>query len=369
MSADCKKCNRAVRSNPIMCKGGCSGVFHQNCLELTDFDVNMIISNKNVIIVCDNCQLKMHSVEKLYDSMEIIKNSVASNKFNIEKILQQINKVELKDHSIIGEIKKVVSNCNTSNKQPTFANVVKGDPAIIVKPKNKQSADKTKKDIVSNIDPVGIKVTKMKNQKSGAIIVACENQESLKKLKNDAEINLSDNYSVDEVKNKNPRIVICNISDQMSDSDLIKALKLQNEFLADVEIIVKSMKKSNFKKYNPYSAVIEVNFESYNDIMKIGKLRVGWDKCIVKDAAYVKRCYKCLGFNHTSSVCTYPEKACFKCSGNHVGKDCAEAKESCINCMKINRELNLKLDYNHNAFDKNCEVYQRKLSIEKQKYY
>lgn len=368
MSADCRKCNRAVRGNMVSCKGGCNGIFHQNCLELSESDVKMVITKNFVMVLCDKCQLKLHSVDTLFESINDIKNSVESNKLLIEKILQKIDKVECKDQTIIGEIKKVMVE-NNNSKSLTFAGIVKGDQAILVKPKNKQNVEITKKDIKKNINPVGLQVSTMKNHKDGAIIVACENQKSFDKLKNDAEVNLSDNYSVNILKSKNPRVMINNISEEMSENELIQALKLQNDFLTNSEITVKTIKKSNFKKYNAYSAVIEVNTETYNEIIKYGKLCVRWDKCAVKDATFVKRCYKCLGFNHTSSVCANKEKVCFKCGGNHVGTDCTEKEESCINCMKVNRELGLKLDCHHHAFDKNCQVYQRKLNIEKQKYY
>lgn len=83
----------------------------------------------------------------------------------------------------------------------------------------------------------------------------------------------------------------------------------------------------------------------------------------------VKRCFKCLGFNHNSEKCAEKEKICCGCAKVHEdnGLQCQEIQLKCINCIRANEKFDLKLDIEHSAFDFKCEVYQRKLEVIKKK--
>lgn len=134
-------------------------------------------------------------------------------------------------------------------------------------------------------------------------------------------------------------------------------------------IIPKILKKSKFKKFNPYFAVIEIDMKSYNSVMKDKRLRLGWDNCFVNDGTYVKRCFKCLGYNHTSKECDSVETVCNKCAENHHADNCKSDIIKCVNCNKININFKLNLNTSHHAFDITCPVFQKKLNIEKQKVF
>lgn len=82
----------------------------------------------------------------------------------------------------------------------------------------------------------------------------------------------------------------------------------------------------------------------------------------------VKRCLKCLGYNHKSENCT-GDKACLKCGENdHEIKDCKSENSKCINCY--NAKLKTKfdqIDINHDVRSLDCPIYRRKLMSERSK--
>lgn len=80
-------------------------------------------------------------------------------------------------------------------------------------------------------------------------------------------------------------------------------------------------------------AIIEVDIESYNNIIGTGKLLVGYDSCKVWDATQIRRCFKCSGFNHMSTQCKQKEPTCSKCS--HLLKECQSSSLKCVNCMSL----------------------------------
>ena len=84
----------------------------------------------------------------------------------------------------------------------------------------------------------------------------------------------------------------------------------------------------------------------------------------VVDNIYVKRCYNCFGFNHNASDCKNA-MACPRCAGNHKSDQCQSQFKRCVNCMKVNENLNLSLDTNHESWDKRCHVYKNKLEKSK----
>lgn len=201
--------------------------------------------------------------------------------------------------------------------------------------------------------------------------MACENESSVKKLKEYAAKSLHESYEVNVLKNRNPRIMVTNISEEWEQSKLIESLKQQNENIITDEstLEVKLFKKNIKRKYNPYFAVLEVDVCTFNKIIKEGRLKLEWDNCVVNDGTYVKRCFKCLGFNHNSTGSTFHHKVCYKCGENHIGADCDSETFKCINCTKINTDLKLNLKTSHHAFDVLCPVYVRKMKIEKQKIF
>ena len=69
-------------------------------------------------------------------------------------------------------------------------------------------------------------------------------------------------------------------------------------------------------------------------LLQLGKLRIGWVACRIREHAEVARCFRCLGYGHGSRGCSNPDRknACWRCGGTgHLAKSC-KAPPRCLTC-------------------------------------
>nr|XP_041632428.1 uncharacterized protein LOC121502779 [Drosophila kikkawai] len=69
-------------------------------------------------------------------------------------------------------------------------------------------------------------------------------------------------------------------------------------------------------------ATVSLRPEHARRLLEKGKIRIGWVVCRIREKLEPRRCYKCMGFGHTSARCRASEatakatqEACFKCGG------------------------------------------------------
>lgn len=158
-----------------------------------------------------------------------------------------------------------------------------------------------------------------------------------------------------------------NISEKPNEETIIKQIKKQNQHIpADASIVVIKTLEHTRNGNTNYTLIIETDIDTYKKILTQEKLSVQWDRCRVFEHLYVSRCYKCLGFAHSSKVCT-KKQACYKCGGEHEKKDCTSKIIKCINCVNAVKNLNLDLDVAHEAYSSECIVWRRRLEREQQR--
>lgn len=165
---------------------------------------------------------------------------------------------------------------------------------------------------------------------------------------------MGDRYDIHIPAVRKPKFKIFDINERYSEQDLIDVIKNQNEALKDSEIEV--MKIYENKQLNNFGAIVEFDDESANNIKKLGKLNIGWNRCRIENFTSIRRCYK-------SADCKN-KIACLKCSVEHISKDCKSNICKCINCDTINRKYKTKYDANHPAWSKKCPIYMKRVKSE-----
>lgn len=270
-------------------------------------------------------------------------------------------------------LKKVVQkmyseNQPTSvNKNSSYADQLKNsEPVLLIVPKDtNQDYIETKSDLIKNISPTKISVDTVRKAANGAIVVQCKDQESSNILKTSATNKLSEKYDIKTPSPRNARLKIVNISEKPDDEDIVARIKKQNTFVTETATIkvIKTLENTRYTNTN-YTVIIETDTATYNEIIKHEKLSIGWDRCRVFEHIYISRCYRCLGFNHSSKVCT-KKQACIKCGGEHERKDCTSDDVKCINCLNAVMKLDLSLDVEHEAYSSECTVWRRRVERER----
>ncbi|XP_070141062.1 uncharacterized protein [Drosophila kikkawai] len=88
-------------------------------------------------------------------------------------------------------------------------------------------------------------------------------------------------------------------------------------------------------------ATVSLRPEHARRLLEKGKIRIGWVVCRIREKLEPRRCYKCMGFGHTSARCRASEatakatqEACFKCGGTGHKHYTCQGKPRCILCTR-----------------------------------
>lgn len=309
------------------------------------------------------CEKSVEEVKSLYVNVSEVENK---NKDIFEKINN--NNVKMCD-----EIKRVVKEANV--KKLTYAqtaaktvlpDVSKRVP-LILKPKEKQTVQKTKEELNNKVDPKDFKIVNIENRRNGTLVIQSESMDEREKIKTAIQNEISDKYEVKIPKEAEMNIIITDMNIKLNEKELLEKLKKQNEVIKDSNVeIVKCFETKRFNR-SIYNAKVKIDYATYHKIMPMQRLNVGWEKCRIFDGTHIMQCFNCQGFNHKASECRN-EAVCFKCHGNHKSKDCTkEILNKCINCVRENKRLNLNLDESHATINRECPVYRNKLSLKKRR--
>ena len=203
-----------------------------------------------------------------------------------------------------------------------------------------------------------VQIEKVRKAKDRKIILGCATQEERKKVKERLKA-AGGNLVVEDVKNRDPLLVLRDVLVVHSDEELLAALRNQNreifQGLGDGEdrVVVKYKKKSRNPHVN--SVVLGVSPVIWGRALEGGKLRVDLQRVRVEDQTPLVQCTRCLGFGHGKRLCSEPADLCSHCGGPHLRTDCPDKQvgkaAACINCTRAKL-----VAIEHNAFNSECPV-------------
>lgn len=392
--AECAKCIKPVTSNDeyVRC-GFCNSYNHFNCTSLDKTALKEIKKEHSACFYkCGICrsanlpatmkQLAQHMNKIHQNIFEEVKKANDELRKEMEKNLSVINekldkcdKIQTKVDEKCEIIERGVKSVEEAQKDHSWTEVVKKQPkrkspVVIIKPKDgDQKRDDTRSSIKKAINPANFVIKGMKNASKGAIVIQCDDDENCEKLLTEAEQKLGDKYNVQKPRKLLPRVKMLKVDDPIDDDEaLIKELKQKNPFIENdaIEIIKREQVKRNGQNLKGcFNIVLQLDGVAYNKVMENGKLYLGWNVCRVVDNIYIRRCYKCLGFNHNGAECRN-KAVCGNCgSEDHQKKDCTSTDIRCANCAKANTRLRMQLSTDHNIWSSECPVYKNKLSVSK----
>lgn len=276
--------------------------------------------------------------------------------------------VDVEDDDVFEDFEEPVSSwvtvvknkrkSNSKGPKPNKPTVHKARPVIVVKPKeSNQCSDATRKFLNDNLDPKKHKISNFRNGKDGSVLVECATGYNVDVVKNGMQSDLGENYTA-VVPSAVPRLKVVGMSYQYSSDVFIDYLKSHNEDIAINDVKVIHFYENPRFRYKQYNAVIEVDKDTYGCLLTAKKVNVKFDRCFVVPAINVLRCYQCGEFGHMSTECKN-NVTCSKCSGSHKTSDCTSTVLKCVNCLKMNKNRNAKLDVNHPAFSTECEIFRK----------
>lgn len=372
---ECFKCTKKgidlklIGEKCFSCEG-CKRLLCEKCsgesFTATEIRVLQLKKDKQLTYFCGKCRKEMRE-KKEFESriIEVVQESIIKFTDDIKESIGEMVKIKL------GEFMK---QCAYPAETDSYASRLKkvDSHALVIRPKagNDRKGSETKEEVKRIIDPsdLGIGITKMRGVKDGGLAVCCESSDDTQRLKSDVEMKLGGEYEVKEVKKWKPRLKIIGIEDGISSEELKECISKQNSNIGDVnELEVKVVKKMR----KGYMAIVEVDANLYRRMLDCGALKIKWKICAVFECLDIMRCFKCLGFNHRANDCKNVEgnkQVCSQCGiEGHKENECACDNLRCINCVRANERLGLKLNVRHGAFDKKCTTLTRQVERKRER--
>lgn len=367
----CANCNVALKGEVVKCSGVCEKIYHAKCAGFTTNSLKFFVESKNLIFRCDECIIKPdimmgETIKKILSFMCMFDERLHRQEKSNEFMCKQIECVNENLKHISEQVKYgYETNGKDDRQNESYASVTKNmyDETVVIKPKKNQGSDITRSVMREKLSiPQSLSISSVKNIPKGGVVINCNSRADLKIIQSEANKKLGEEYSVIVPTKRNPKIKILNISEKLSENEVIENIKSQNEFMKESNIKVIKIYENNKRKN--YGVVAEIDPTSFNKVIKEKKLRIGWNICNVIECINVKRCYNCCGFNHIAKNCKN-KKACLKCGGEHNIDECKSEREECINCKSAVNRLKIKIDTNHSALSQECATYKRKLEGER----
>lgn len=362
MTGFCLSCDSEIRRSDKTVKCGvCCDKLHAKCAKLTEQEIKMINENENINFNCKTCN-RIDMRGEIRELKDLVEQCIGKLNLQSEIIAKNSDLIEELGKNKAADLQNNSPNAESSS----YAQILnKKREVIVIKPINEeQGSEITRRDIKTKIDPskLAVGIENMENIKGGGVIIKCSDSSSKGVIKRKMQEVMSDNYKVEEVVKRNPKIMIVGVEEEyvdLRDEVIIEMIAEQNGLnCKKFRVMTKYVKKT---RKNIGSIIVETEPESYREIMKLGKLKMGWRICNIHDYVNIVRCYKCAGFNHLAKDCTN-DKICFNCADKHEEMvNCKSTNLKCANCVRAVEKFNVRIDVKHCATDVNCPCYKKEL--------
>lgn len=210
--------------------------------------------------------------------------------------------------------------------------------AVAVKPKDKAcSYADVLRNIKAKIDPaaLGVEISKIRQTRGGELLIEiAKGAGKADELKNAVAHALGEDARVRNMK-RSITTEIRDLDGATEENEVVNAIK---SFAPEDDfdfIKVRALRKAFGETQ---VAIVTMPTTTADAILKVGKLRIGWIMCRIREKTPVKRCFRCFGFGHFARECKGPDrsKLCRLCGKEgHFAREC-KGQPLCAACNDRN---------------------------------
>lgn len=102
--------------------------------------------------------------------------------------------------------------------------------------------------------------------------------------------------------------------------------------------------------------LVEMNLADHTIAIGRGKIIVGFQQCKLHEYSDPIQCKKCWRYGHFKHSCKFTVVCRICGKGTHTDDECDAARDSCVNCIRHNRDATIKVNTNHRVMDDRCPV-------------
>ena len=241
---------------------------------------------------------------------------------------------------------------------------VRPDALLIKKSEEMSFADLLRK---VKVDPtlttLGEKVSSIRQTHSGDLLLELQttgDQPQTSKFRDQLATAIGDGTSVKGLTQET-LLVIKDIDEVTTSEEVREAVEAQFDDVRSV-CTVKSLTKAY---RGTQTAVISIPNTIAGKVLEVGKVRIGWVSCRIREKIQIIRCFKCHGFGHLSWNCRSGadrSKFCRRCGEEgHFAKSC-QKDSKCMLCDETAEGCS-----KHTTGSYRCPAYQKALQIERRK--
>lgn len=336
----CKQVKHSTKEIKVPCFpcDVCRSLICLKCSELSQTEIRCIeLKQRSMLYKCTRCR---------YEVVEILQNTIKDKELIIDMLHEKIKLLEQKTQTYNQPISysEITKKNQTVQKGPTIKNNV---PKIIIKPKQQQEATRTTKDLKC-INPADIKVgiQNIRTSNSGTVIIKCPTKKDIDTLCEAMNEKLQDKYDISITKMRKPRIKIPNFNQNMSKEEIEKSIYEQNKIRDGIQVTYVGVNKKGTK-----TIYCECESSSFEAVMSLKKIYIGWERYAVYEDLTVIRCFNCQEFHHKKEHCKN-STVCSVCSGDH--EKCNGSVRSCKNCIQANNKYKVGHNVSHSPSDPDC---------------
>lgn len=319
----------------------------------------------------------MTEIEKRDILLAGINKTLDKNISNDEilKKLQENTKLLEQGNSKIEELTRTVECYQTEIKETrsSYASVVATNlvpkglrvgmtlHSLAITPNNQEDSGDDVLDRVRevlNVTDGEVEIERVRKAKDRKVIIGCKTQADREKVKEKLS-KVKSHLTIEDIKNKDPLVMIIGVLKSHKDEDIYKALRNQNKkvFQGLSEEDSKMEVAYKIRNRNPHTqrVIMRVATKLWQRLTNAGSVRIDMQPLRVVDRSPLVQCSMCLAYGHGKRLCTETQPRCSHCGGLHLKTDCRElvmgSAPSCINCTR-----NKRPDVEHNAFSETCSV-------------
>lgn len=207
-----------------------------------------------------------------------------------------------------------------------------------------------------NARDTGLQISKLRKVKDQKVIIGCEKKEDFEQIKEKLEHH---KFKVEIKPNKDPLVIIRNLTKSITDEEILQSLDKQNSDILDhipnEEYRIKVRHRRRARNPAENHVVLEVSPQVWTALTTAGKVYVDIQRVPVFDLSPLVQCSRCLAFGHGKKWCSEAVDLCSHCTGPHMSTECpsllAGEEPTCKNCQQAKC-----IKTNHNSFDLRCPV-------------
>jgi hypothetical protein len=204
--------------------------------------------------------------------------------------------------------------------------------AIVIKAEGRSYADLLR-EVKNKVDPekIGVVVRELRKTRKGDMLVTLDKGEEKNKLKQEIEKEMQGVIASD-VRRGDKTLHVMDMDAVITEEELLA--EMVNQFqVSEKDMLIKNIRPTSSGKQK---ATIMCNYDVAQKILDVGKVKIGWISCRIKERVTIQRCYRCHGYGHSARDCKGPNRknACFRCEKEGHRADSCQNEEFCCDCDK-----------------------------------